>query len=198
MPPAPRLSVLRSALLLSALLLAAPPGAAAPARAADCPDGFDQVMSSPKRLFQRAANAVQDGDLEGAYRYASLVRRLHPDSPEADEAFLLATRVFRPLWRYKRLDQPNSLWATAEPVFLFQWATEYFEDEGDVFPQKQMDAFLRKMPKTYSVLWLQYVDRLYGEGGVKQWDFEFDYDNGLVDAVRGVRARPAAASVSQR
>lgn len=181
--------------LLVCLLLALA-GGPAPAADPDCPESFDDVIGSPRRLFERAAAAVGRGDLEGAYRYASLVRRFHPESEQSGEAFLLATRVFRPLWRTKRIEQPNSLWATAEPAFLFQWATDFFE--GDSFPQKQVDALLRKMPKTYSQLWTSYVKRLYGKQGVKQWDFEFEYDNGLVDQVRGVLARPAPAAAPAR
>jgi hypothetical protein len=177
---------------LLACLVYALAGSPAPAADPDCPDSFEDVIASPRRLFERASSAVSRGDLENAYRYASLVRRFHPDSEQADEAFLLATRAFRPLWRTQRIEQPNSLWSTAEPAFLFQWATDFFE--GDTFPQQQVDSLLRKMPKTYSQLWTSYVKRVYGTHGVKQWDFEFRYDNGLVDEVRGVLARPAPAA----
>jgi hypothetical protein len=181
--------------LLVCLLLALA-GGPAPAADPDCPESFDDVIGSPRRLFERAAAAVGRGDLEGAYRYASLVRRFHPQSELSGEAFLLATRVFRPLWRTQRIAEPNSLWATAEPAFLFQWATDFFE--GDAFPQKQVDALLRKMPKSYAGLWTSWVGRLHGAQGVKQWDFEFAYDNGLVDEVRGVLARPAPAAAPAR
>ena len=187
MPPRP--------LLIASLLTALVAGPAL-ATDPDCPDSFEQVIASPRRLLERATAARDRGDMEGTYRYAALVRRFHPESERADEAFVLATQAFRPLWRFKRVEQPNSIWASAEPIFLFQWATEYFE--GNTFPQERVDALLRKMPKTYSARWLRYVEGLRGTEGVKQWDFVFDYDNGLVDEVSGVLARPVHAAALRR
>ena len=170
---------------LPTLLLGAPSAAAEP----DCLDSFEDVLASPRRIFQRAGDAYQDGDFASAYQLASLIHRFHPESDLSRDAFLLATRAFRPVYRFKRVDARDSPWAQAEPYLIFQWATTFFE--GDAFPQEEIDSMLRKMPKVYARAWTGFVERLYGKDGAARWKFEIRYDNGLVDTVTGQLARPA-------
>ena len=96
--PSARLRALVLPVCALLTLLAAP----APAEDCDCPDSFEDVIASPRRLMDRATAAVQASDLERSFLYLSLIRRLHPDSEQADDAFVLATKIFRPLWRYQR------------------------------------------------------------------------------------------------
>lgn len=176
-------------------------GGPAPAAApdCDCPDGFEQVVESPLRLEKQAQDAIRYRKPVLAYRYASLLRLLHPDSPEAAEVYKLACGVFKQAWRRERLADPGSTWATSEPQFMFTWLASFFTD--DAFPQKQAEWLLLEMPPSFFGEYQAFVARQaqYGKPPIARWKLEYQEDDGRLESIRATKleaSAPAAARPS--
>lgn len=178
------------------LALTPAPGIAEPD--CDCPKSIQQTLASPRALRNLVVEAVEDRKPEMAYRYATLLRSLHPESPETDEIYPIACWAFKPIWRYRRLAEPQSAWATAEMAFMFNWLASYYE--GDEYPKERTERLLLNMPPSFFYEFRGYVDRVgrYGSPAVAEWTFEFEEDNGRLEKLTATRVDPADATGSEQ
>jgi hypothetical protein len=186
--------VLRTLAAASLLALVAGPALAADPDDCDCPDSFEQVLKSPRRLLERTEDALRSGNPRLAYRYAALLRLLHPDSKQTAQAFDFACRAFKPIWRRERLADPTSNWALWEPQFMFTWLASFFTE--DEFPKQQVNSLLLRMPDMFFSEYEAFVARegLYTKPPITQWKLEMEHDDGLVTAIRATRVAPTAAA----
>ena len=143
----------------------------------------EQVFEQPAVLRQRADELVAEKKPELAYRYLALLETLHPDSPESREAFPLAAALFKKLFFFNRTTHPNSVWATSEPVFMYQWVAHFFGDES---PQEQVELLFLGMPYSYFLDFKTYAAK---HPELSRWVLQATKDNGLTDSIR---VEPAA------
>jgi len=140
-----------------------------------------ELLDSPRWLFDAALQ--QESTVEGlerAYRYFALVRQLHPESPEARDAFLYAARIHRFLFRAHRVRDPHSPWVVSEPTFMIHWLADFFEPGR--FPDTEVNVFAWKLPmSTYRKL----EDYAKTHPEMRKWRLEVEEDNGRVEVVRG-------------
>jgi hypothetical protein len=153
--------------------------------------GFAEGLSSPAFLRDQAHAIIRGApkqlSLEGAraaYRRLALLRQLHPESDEAASEFPLAALLFKRIWFQSRYAEPDSLWMSAEPVFMFHWLSSFFGD--DAFPQEQAEALLLGMPYPFFVDFQQYA-KSPSRPRLSRWRVRAEEDNGTV---RSLRAEP--------
>jgi hypothetical protein len=146
------------------------------------------VLGSPARLRELGERQLAARDLPRSYCYFALLRTLHPERAETAEAFETAAVIAKTLFLRVRYAEPQSMWLTSEPEFLFAW----FEDlcASGAFPQQAAEALLRGLPRPLA-------DRLNAHLAASParvgWRVEVRDDNGLIDQVRGVRVAPGAS-----
>jgi hypothetical protein len=143
-----------------------------------------ELLSSPRWLYEAALQ--QDATVEGverAYRYLALIRQLHPESPEAREAFVPAARFHRFLYRAHRVRDLHSSWIVTEPIFMIHWVSSFFEP--GVFPEEELDVLMWKMPMSF-YRQLEGYAKTHPE--MRKWRLEVEEDNGVVEKIVGVPA----------
>jgi hypothetical protein len=146
--------------------------------------GLFDALEEPRLLYERAERIVAeaspltiDESME-AYRHLALIHLLHPDHPLDAEAFPLASHLFTRIWYATRYEQPDSVWQTSEPVFMFQWLAHLFAD--DAVPQAAVDELLVGLP--FGVF-RRFQDFAATPQGLPRWRFRAEEDNGIVTAV---------------
>ena len=147
-----------------------------------CPKGIAEVLGSPALLREQADAALADDDSELAYRYLALIEALHPESAESRELFPAAAKLFKRAYFGNRISQPNSVWLTSEPAFMFHWLSFFFRDE-EAFPQPQVDTLFVGMPVT-----LYDEFNIYAKNRPKyfsRWEMRVTDDNGRIESVSG-------------
>jgi hypothetical protein len=144
--------------------------------------------SEPERLLEEGRAASRQKDLETAYGLLKRIRTEYPASPESDEAFSLAALLWKDLWYRDRYTQPDSVWRTSEPQFMFDWLASFFAGPGE-FPLQEVDALLRGMP--YS-LYGDFVAYAGTHPELSGWVFRVEEDDGHIRSVTGERAQAPA------
>jgi hypothetical protein len=105
------------------------------------------LVNPPGQLLEQAHSAVEQKDLEAAYRDLASIRKGYPDSAESREAFLLAAAIFQNGYFRDRHQQPDSHWVASEPGFLLDWFASFLA--GPEFPQAEAEALFVGMPYGY-------------------------------------------------
>jgi hypothetical protein len=179
----PCLRVLSAFLVMSALGCAT--ASRGPASPSDSDLSCKELLGQPASLLAQGRAALEQKQPELAYRYLALLQTLHPGSPESQEAFPLAASLFKGAYRLHRYSDPDSVWLTSEPVFMFQWLARFFEGE---FPQEQMEALFTGM--NYGLV-RDFSAFAASRPKLAQWELQVEKDNGIVESIRGVRAEQA-------
>ena len=159
-----------------------------------CPKSIQEVLADPRLLREAGDAAVEDGDLEMAYRYVALLRTLHPESAEAQDLYPAAAKLFKRGYFRHRIKHPESVWVNSEPAFMFQWLASFFEEGGEKFPQEQVDLLFLGMP--YNV-WEEF--ERYAEGRRRlfaYWRLQATADDGRIESVTGTWQPGSGRAVS--
>ena len=177
-----------------AALLATTLGCASLSQGPDaCPKSIDEVFGSPPLLREQADAALAEGDSELAYRYLALIETLHPESAESRELFPAAAKLFKRGYFRNRISDPDSVWATSEPAFMFRWLSIFFRD-AEEFPQQQVETLFLRMPVS---LYDEFV--VYARARPKhfaRWEMRVMDDNGRITSVTAVPPRRPGGAVS--
>jgi len=175
----PRAAVLLA--VLATLPSAGVPGCARPA----APWSSDR----PAARLAEARAAVSEDDLPAAYRALKEIRERHPESAEADEAYPLAAGVFKALWRRTRYREPDSVWHTTEPEFMYAWLADFYR--GGTFPREPVETLLLGLPWSFSQRFLAWAET---RPETARWEHDVVEDNGIVEAVTAEPASSATAA----
>jgi hypothetical protein len=138
------------------------------------------------RLEAEAKAAFDAKDLPTAYERLKQIEVRYPGSAESRNAFPKAAAVLRSLYFKNRSTDPNSIWVTSEPEFMFGWLATYFR-EGS--PEAAANAFF----VGFSVGTLRSFE-VYAKGHpeLAQWSIRAQDDNGIIESVTTERlATPA-------
>lgn len=130
-----------------------------------------------RRELDEAKAAVERRDLPAAWAELSGIRRRHPDSAAAREAFPLAAAVFQRLYFRERLDR-HSTWMQTEPAFMLDWFASFFA--GDAFPEVQARALFVGMPYGY---FQEYLALAATRPALARFDTSAREDNGIIEGV---------------
>ncbi|MBY0400748.1 hypothetical protein K2X89_10660 [Myxococcota bacterium] len=144
-----------------------------------------EVLAQPSQLVARARAAAGQNDLETAYCRFAVLHTLHPESPEAREAFPIAAYVFKGLYqrRYYHDHSSNVAWLASEPRFMFDWLATFFDD--DAFPTAPVMGILHDMPGALADDLKAYIAE--GHGPISSWRLTVSMDNGRIAEVTGER-----------
>jgi len=167
-----------SALLLTSVGCATLSGEPAGPKATGC----EEVLEQPALLREQARVALQAKNFELAYRYLALIETLHRESHESDEVFPLAAALFQKAYFKHRFTQPNSVWMTSEPVFMFQWLARFFQDAS---PQPQAAALFVGMPYGF---FREFADHAAKHPELSRWVLRVEKDNGIIGSITAERA----------
>ncbi len=180
--------------LLLALVLAGGPHL--PAHAQEgcprCPASFDEVSRSPALLWEQIERAEEKDDVGRAFRFIQLLRTLHPNAQETHRAYEMACRMFRATYVFERIQSPDGIWATSDVTFMYQWLSSYFVD--DEFPQEKAEQLLLDTPRAFYQGYVAFAGRPYANPHASQWDYEFESDNGRLQAITARRKQPATST----
>jgi len=143
------------------------------------PEACADVLGDPAQLIALSEAAWRDRNPELGYRYAALVRQLHPESPEVAQAFELTAPALPHLYTGARSD-PRSKWLTSEPVFMFEWLADIYAAAGDVFPETETNLLLAGAPKSLRLLFEDHARR---QPLLARHRLRFKMENGFVEYV---------------
>lgn len=143
------------------------------------PEACADVLGDPAQLIALSEAAWRDRNPELGYRYAALVRQLHPQSPEAAKAYELTAPALPHLYIRERSD-PRSKWLTVEPVFMMEWLADIYAASGDGFPATEANLLLVGAPKSFRLQFEQYAK---GHALLSRHPLRFKMENGLVEFV---------------
>lgn len=139
------------------------------------------LLDNPRWLYEAALQQKSTVEgLERAYRLFALIRELHPESPEAREAFIPAARFHRFLFRAHRVRDMHSPWVVTEGIFLIHWLGDFFEPGH--FPEEEINVLAWKLPMSFYAK-LEAYARTHPE--MRKWRLEVEEDNGQVVEIRG-------------
>jgi hypothetical protein len=147
-----------------------------------------EALRDPAQLQALAEAAAREQNWELAYRYAALIHIFHPGSEKDRELFPSAAILFRRSWAPHR-SELDSIWTTSEPLFMYAWLAEFFQDGGD-FPQQQMDSLF--LGTSYS-LFRNFMQYAQARPQVSHWVITAEDDDGIVQKISGSPARPPAS-----
>jgi len=150
----------------------------APASSAPCAE----ALADPTQLKSLGDAALAEQNWELAYRYFALIHILHPGSEQDRELFPVAAHLYQKNWRPHRTEL-DSIWTTSEPIFLFAWLAEFYQD-GQQFPQEQMDALFLHMNGGLLRDFLAYAKN---RPQISPWQITAEKENGIVLKITGVR-----------
>jgi hypothetical protein len=85
---------------------------------------------SSEGILHEARSAYEARDFETAYWRAKQLETEHPDSPDSYQAFVIACGSLKLLHHRHRYAQPDSVWVTSEPEYLFGWLAKYLDSEA--------------------------------------------------------------------
>ncbi|HEY8155260.1 MAG TPA: hypothetical protein VII72_14125 [Myxococcota bacterium] len=170
----------RIARSLPALLVTALGCAALDPQPASCPKPIEEILGRPDLLREQADAALAEDAPELAYRYLALIDTLHPDSAESREFYPAAAKLFKRAYFANRISKPDSVWATSEPAFMFQWLSQYFRD-ADAFPQAQVDLLFIGMPVSLSDEFAVYARAR--PKYFSRWEMRVTDDNGRIESI---------------
>jgi hypothetical protein len=142
------------------------------------------LVNPPGRLLEQARAAVEQKDLEAAYRDLASIRERYPDSAESRESFPLAAAIFQNGYFRDRYRQPDSHWVTTEPGFMLDWLGSFLA--GPEFPQAEAEALFVGMPYTY---FREYLARAAAGPALSRWEIRAEDDDGIIESV-AARATP--------
>lgn len=145
-----------------------------------------EVLASPALLREGYTRALDEQELELAYRYLALIHILHPTSAEDLEVFTHAAKLFKQLHTQKRVRDPLSIWTMSEPIFMIEWLLTIFERE-EGFPEQEIVYLFRGMPLSYYQQFETYAKQA---GVFSKWDIQVKDDNGRVASITGTRIEP--------
>ncbi len=148
-----------------------------------CPKSIEEVLGDPKLLREEADGALADRDPELAFRYLALLETLHPDSPDSQELFTAAVKLYKQGYRRNRIGAPDSAWMNYEHTLMYLWLSRFFTSP-DAFPQEQVNLLFLGMPLNFFDEFAAYAQarpRLF-----QFWKFEATADDGKVETVTGV------------
>lgn len=143
------------------------------------PEACADVLGDPALLIELSEAAWRDRNPELGYRYAALVRQLHPQSPEAAKAFELSAPALHHLYVAASSD-PRSKWRNAEPVFMMEWLADQYAASGDGFPAAQANLLLVGAPKPLRLQFEQYASN---HPLLSRYPLRFKMENGRVEYV---------------
>lgn len=140
--------------------------------------GGEELLASPALLLARARAGVAERRLEEPYRLLTLIRTLHPESPEASEAYWLAAAIFQRQYSKNRLTNPDSPWVTTEPAFVFEWMGTFFTAEEA--PTDRAVAVFRGMPLG---IFRRFEAHAEPRPVFRPWQISVEEDNGIIEIV---------------
>ena len=149
--------------------------------------GCAHLGFGPRALLDEANAAIDARDYPTAYGLLKRIALEYPDSPESAEAFPLAAGCLKVLYHHDRYRQPDSVWITSEPRFMFEWLTRYFEAGS---PELAVSALFVGCP--YNVL-REFEEYAKGNPYVSQWVIRAEDDNGIIRSVTAERADAPAS-----
>ena len=137
-------------------------------------------------LLEEAKAAGKAKDMETAYARLKQIEIRYPGSPESREAFPLAAASLRVLYFQHRLNEPNSVWVTSEPDFLFDWFATYFRDGS---PEAAANALF--VGFDYGIF-RRFEAFAKSRPDLAPWLLRAQDDNGIIEAVTVERRTPPA------
>jgi len=143
--------------------------------------GCAAVLAEPALLREQAEVELEAKNYELAYRYLALIETLHPESRESAEVFPVAAALFQKAYFAHRYTQPDSVWLTSEPGFMFQWLARFFGNES---PQPQAEALFVGMPYGIFRAFTEHAARRPDLSG---WILRAEKDNGIIRAITAER-----------
>lgn len=143
-------------------------------------------LGGASRLEAEAKAAVDAKDLPTAYERLKQIEVRYPGSDESRNAFPKAAALLRALYFKNRSTDPNSIWVTSEPQFMFGWLATYFR-EGS--PEAAANAFFVGFP----VGTLRDFEA-FGKDRpeVAPWRIRAQDDNGIIESVTTERIATSA------
>lgn len=147
------------------------------------PAACADVLGDPALLIELSEAAWRDRNPELGYRYAALVRQLHPQSAEAAKAFELTAPALHHLYAAAGSDA-RSKWRTSEPVFMMEWLADLYAAAGEEFPADEANLLLVGAPKPMRVQFEQYAG---DHPLLSRHRLRFKMENGLVEYVELAR-----------
>ncbi len=139
---------------------------------------WQSIWNPPQRLLDQAHAAVEQRDLDAAYRKLAQIRERHPESAESREAFRLAAAIFRKRYFENRLTQPGSPWVTTEARFMLDWFASFAG--GAEFPQAEAEVLFVGMPYTF---FREYLALAETRPELSRWAVQAPDDNGIIEAI---------------
>ena len=143
------------------------------------------LVNPAGRLLEQAHEAIEQRDLDSAYRHLAEIRKRYPDRAESRQAFPLAAAIFRRSYFHHRYRQPDSPWLTSEPGFMLDWFASFLE--GPEFPQAEAEALFVGMPYGY---FRQLLALAEARPELARWAIRADDDNGIIEAVAAEAGAP--------
>jgi hypothetical protein len=143
------------------------------------------LVNPPGRLLEQARSAVEQKDLESAYRDLASIRKRYPDSAESREAFPLAAAIFQNGYFRDRYQQPDSHWVTTEPGFLLDWFASLLS--GPEFPQAEAEALFVGMPYGY---FRELLALAQARPELSRWGIRAQDDNGIIESIAAASPSP--------
>ncbi len=143
------------------------------------PESCHDIMGDPALLLKLSEAAYGEKNPALGYRYAVLIRQLHPESEEAERAWLYAAPALSRFVKYHRYHD-RSPWIHTEPFFLLEWLADIVKDSEE-FPFEEANLFFEKLPKS---LRIELEKRMADHPIWSQYDYSFKMENGLIEYIR--------------
>lgn len=140
------------------------------------------TLGGPATLLDDAKAAMAKNDPVTAYGLLKRIATEYPDRPESREAFPLAADCLKALYYAHRVPDPESVWVTSEPEFMFHWLARYF---NGAFPEQEANALFAGL--SYEVF-ARFLHFAKSDPKLSRWKLTAEDDNGIVYAVSGTPA----------
>ena len=158
--------------------------------------------SAPERLLEEVRLAFEKqnpADMESvvaaceeAWPSLKRIGTRHRESPEASEAFRIASSCLKRVYNFRRYTAPESPFVVSEPAFMLEWLAHFFAGE---FPQEQVDQLLVGMPYT---MFLEFRASSEDRPELARWEMRAKRDNGRVEYVRAIPASAEPERIADR
>ena len=135
-----------------------------------------------KALLDQAKDALSQQDYETAFQRFQELETGYPKSAESREAYPLAAGCFKVLYYRARAAQPDSVYVTTAPDFMFAWLETYFSD--GTFPTDAVNTLFGGLP--YNVF-RDFQGFAKTQPSISVWDIRAEEDNGVIRTVTGTR-----------
>ncbi len=165
-----------------------------------CPKCFslDDMTGNPQMLREAATRAHEAQNPDLAFAYIQMLRTLYPATDQSKDAYSEACSLFKVMYRYERVNDPDGTWATGHMWFMFQWLQSFFVDGN--FPQAEAERLLINMPRVFIQHWVEFADRPHGNKLAKKWEYTYELDNGRVQtlAARKLKGKNKASALIEK